>query len=122
MKIWLDDVRSMPAGFTHWCRTAAEAIALLATGQVTVIDFDHDLWDNNPNGETGATVANWIEREAFKGNLPPLSWGIHSSNPAGRKNIILAMLKAEVFWEQHQWSFETRTKETQNAKIYLLCT
>ena len=115
MRIWLDDIRPMPAGFTHWARTAAQAIEWLMTGTVEAISFDHDLWPNrefpNEKEETGYTVAQFIEIGAFQGDLPPLNWGVHSSNPAGRQNIIAAMLQAEKFWQGHKWSFETRKRD-----------
>lgn len=43
MKVWLDDIRKMPARFDRHVKTAQEAIELLETGLVTFISFDHDL-------------------------------------------------------------------------------
>jgi len=44
MKVFLDDERATPEGWTRvfW---PAEAIALLPTGEVTEISLDHDLGD-----------------------------------------------------------------------------
>jgi hypothetical protein len=59
MKVWLDDLRPMPAGF------------------------------DDPENGTGYEVAKWIEEHAFRwsqgepGGLPPLEWRIHSRNPVG---------------------------------------
>ncbi len=55
MKLWLDDVRP-PArygclGF-HWAKTFDEAIAALATGDVTFASLDHDL-------SIKATMGDW---------------------------------------------------------------
>ena len=42
-RVWLDDIRPMPAGFGVHARTAAEAVALLRQGGVSLISLDHDL-------------------------------------------------------------------------------
>jgi hypothetical protein len=47
MNIWLDDERPMPAGFDVHVKTAKDAIALLAQGNVTLISLDHDLGEGN---------------------------------------------------------------------------
>jgi hypothetical protein len=106
ISIWLDDERdpndhgiqedfhSFP-GMT-WAKTATEAIELLKTGKVEYISFDHDL--GSMQAGTGMDVAKWIEEQAFHGNIPKLSWTVHSYNPIGSKNIIRAMKKAEEFW------------------------
>lgn len=95
MKLYLDDVRSTPAGWTR-AYTAKEAIAYLETGKVTDISFDHDLGPEEAG--TGYQVANWIEEQAYLGKLPPLGWGVHSANPVGYQNISRAMESAERFW------------------------
>src|ERR1039457_6428007 len=56
MKLWLDDVRHPWAhgclGWT-WAKTAEEAIAALAAGQVTQASLDHDLhWEPYPGSGT----------------------------------------------------------------------
>ena len=90
MFIYLDDIREPPVGAVL-CRTAREAIALIDTGKVTLISFDHDLGE----GLTGYDVAKHIEElvEARKILMP--DWRIHSSNPVGRNNIEAAMRSAE---------------------------
>ena len=42
VKLWLDDVRPAPLGWT-WCKTVAAAQALLMTGSVEEASLDHDL-------------------------------------------------------------------------------
>ena len=64
MKVWLDDLRPMPAGYDVHARTAAEGIALLTADCVTLISLDHDLGDE-ANG-AGYEVARWIEEAAFR--------------------------------------------------------
>jgi hypothetical protein len=82
-------------GFTHWCKTADEAIQLLSTGEVEFISFDHDLGADE-NG-TGYGVACCIEMHIAQNLIPMPQWAVHSANPVGRKNIERAMTKAEMF-------------------------
>ncbi len=99
MRVWLDDVRVMPAqSFTVHVTTAAEAIDLLATGRVEAISLDHDL--GPAEAGTGYDVAKYIEENAYHGRLPKLEWAIHSANAVGRKNMERALLRAEQFWLQ----------------------
>lgn len=104
MRLWVDDLRPMPPDFDRYARTAAEAIELLAAGAVTHISLDHDLGDEC-NG-TGYEVARWVERKAFEWSqgeadgLPPLTWAIHSQNPVGVGNMLLALRNADRFWSR----------------------
>ncbi|MFA5071237.1 MAG: cyclic-phosphate processing receiver domain-containing protein [Candidatus Pacearchaeota archaeon] len=111
IRIWLDDVRSIPThptytaiGFTHICKNYEEAISLLETGDVVYLDFDHDLGE----GLSGYDVACWIEKAAFEKRIQKLEWSVHSQNPTGARNIVRAMQKAEKYWEsvdfdQKEW-------------------
>ena len=94
MKIWLDDIRSMPEGFDIWCKTAEHAISMIAMAKVDYISFDHDLGD----GKTGYDVAKWIEERTFDGWNFSMKWDIHSSNSVGRRNIEMAMNNASKYW------------------------
>lgn len=98
MRIWLDDERAMPQGFDIHLRTAAEAIALLAKGGISLISLDHDLGDG---GGTGYEVACYIEQAAFEGTLPPLEVAIHSANPVGRERMQQAVHNAFKHWDAH---------------------
>lgn len=42
MKLWHDDIRRPPAGWT-WARTNGEALELLRSGTVVEASLDHDL-------------------------------------------------------------------------------
>jgi len=95
MRVWLDDKRPMPDGFDVWVKTAEQATALIETGKVSHIDFDNDLGLNN---NTGYAVALYIEQLAYDHKLTPFTWEVHTSNPAGRKNITAAMESADRFW------------------------
>ncbi|MGO9837683.1 MAG: YpsA SLOG family protein [Polyangiaceae bacterium] len=85
IRVWLDDVRPAPAGWTH-AKTARETIALLAAGGVVEISLDHDLGDEATCG-TGYEVACWIEEAvATRGFVPP-AIRIHSANVVGRERM-----------------------------------
>jgi len=94
MKLWLDDtrdpVRCGRIGWT-WVKTADEAIALLATGQVRKASLDHDLSIaatlGNPAADerTGYTVVCWMEQNNM---WPPEGVETHSMNPVGRRRMI----------------------------------
>lgn len=109
MKLWLDDERSPKdpyiqewfgaVGDEVWVKTANDAIHLLKTGQVVYISFDHDL--GNGAGD-GSQVADWIEEQAFNGNIPRLEWAVHSKNQVGAKAITAAMMNADRFWDKHE--------------------
>jgi hypothetical protein len=96
MRLFVDDVRSMPAGFDRVVRTSAEAIALLKTGKVTFLSLDHDLGSE----DTGYAVALFIERAAALRELGRLDWRVHSANPVGASRIRQALECAERFWIQ----------------------
>ncbi len=119
IKLYLDDVRKTPEGFTHSAYTAQHAITYLKTGCVEFISLDHDLGDDcefctvrDTKGryqgacciqsvcsctchQTGYDVAKWIE-EAVHFNLIAMpKWACHSANPAGKRNIEATMQSAE---------------------------
>ena len=96
MKIWLDDIRPIPASFTHWAKTAKEAIVYLMTGECEAISLDHDLGEDSAG--TGYNVALWIEQAAHSGAINPLLWTIHSANPIGRARMLAALNNANRYW------------------------
>ena len=61
MKLWVDDEREAPEGWT-WVRTSEEAITHLANRMVTEMSLDYTL-ANKPNGDwdDGAQVLAWLE-------------------------------------------------------------
>ena len=92
MKLWLDDIRDPAAngcvGFS-WVKTAADAIAALATGEVTFASLDHDLsveatLGNWRNEITGYDVVCWMEEN---GVWPRDGVRVHSMNPVGRRRM-----------------------------------
>lgn len=90
MKLYLDDQRPCPVGWTL-ARTAAQAIGLLKTGRVTHASLDHDLkLEHYPenmggkaldDGETGMAVVLWMQANDV---WPAGGVKVHSLNPTGR--------------------------------------
>ncbi len=81
MRVYLDDERATPDGWTrvYW---PDEAIALLETGNVAEISLDHDLGDDERG--TGYDVIAWIEEAVVTRGFVPPSMRVHSANPAAR--------------------------------------
>jgi len=74
MKLWVDDLRTPPEGWT-WAKTSAEAIAALAEHAVTELSLDHDLGGD----DTARPVVLWMcEHEVW-----PSAISVHSANPVG---------------------------------------
>jgi hypothetical protein len=93
MKVYLDDERPTPPGWTR-AYTSHEAIALLSTGQVTIISLDHDL--GPPEAGTGYDVCLWLEEQVILNGFTPPEVRIHSANPVGRQrmqNAVKALLQ-----------------------------
>ncbi len=81
MKIFLDDEREAPEGWTR-VRWPEEVIELLKTGDVEEISLDHDLGDDERG--TGYDVILWIEEAVVvKGFVPP-KIKVHSANSSAR--------------------------------------
>jgi hypothetical protein len=84
MRLWLDDLRPAPEGWT-WVKSAAEAIRLLDAETVDEISLDHDLGDTGRPEMTGYDVALHLAQRAVEGKPVPRIVGIHTANPVGRE-------------------------------------
>lgn len=99
IRLWIDDERQMPEGFTHWAKTSQEAIDILdsirQSGDVlALVCFDHDLgysWeDGHPQLDGGVQddnsrpVVKWMHSV---GLYPELAI-VHSQNPIGAAWIV----------------------------------
>lgn len=84
MKLWLDDIRPAPAGFTHVHSWAELRQILEGTVIVEQISFDHDLGENEPTGYDIIKMyaANFMDKW-------PKQISCHSANPVGRDNILM---------------------------------
>ena len=82
MKIYMDDARDTPPGWTR-TYTIEETIEILKTRQVEFLSLDNDLGSEDPKTE-GWHVLDWIEEQVFHDNSFPIpKMTVHSSN-AGR--------------------------------------
>jgi hypothetical protein len=85
MRVYLDDERPPPAGWTG-VRWPDEVISLLQTGEVEELSLDHDLGDDTRG--TGYDVILWLEEQvALHGFRPPKSITIHSANAGARPKM-----------------------------------
>ena len=91
MKVFLDDERAVPPGWTG-VRWPDEAIRLLETGEVTEISLDHDLGEDSRG--TGYTVILWLEEAAARGFTPPVI-RVHTSNASARQKMLLGIQSIE---------------------------
>lgn len=84
MKLWIDDERPAPEGWTH-ARSAQEAMILLTDMKnwPTHISFDHDLGP----GLSGYDVACTVESMLYEEDLVIPVLTVHSANPVGRARI-----------------------------------
>ncbi len=86
MKIWVDDLRPVPAGY-EWAKSVNQAISLVekaeANGEtIEVLDLDHDLGDFYTDGGDAIKLLDWL---AERGTFYPVR--IHTANPVGRENM-----------------------------------
>lgn len=89
MKVFLDDERATPDGWTraYW---PDEVIALLKTGRVTELSLDHDL--GNDERGTGYTVLLWIEERVAIDGMSPPAIRVHSANSSARVKMEAAIV------------------------------
>ena len=88
MKIYLDDERHTPDGWTR-CYWPEEVIELLKTRTVTELSLDHDLGDDDHG--TGYDVLLWIEEQVVVSNFVPPTMSVHSANSSARKRMLAAI-------------------------------
>jgi hypothetical protein len=100
MKLWIDDLREPPDATWTWVKSSADALLCIKhfASDISEISFDHDLGGS----DTSMPVAREIEERAFRGRGDPVVWHVHSANPAGRKNLKMAMQSAERFWAKER--------------------
>jgi hypothetical protein len=78
MKLWVDDERPAPSGWTH-AHNYREATGYLYTGKVDTISLDHDLGED----KSGYDIAKFLVEQ----RIWPRIIYIHTMNPVGRDNI-----------------------------------
>ena len=88
MKLYLDDVRTPPEGWTL-VSNVKDMMFLTATENPTHISLDHDLGDADPD-HTGYDFMCWLEEAVFVGEYTKDDFPIitfHTDNPVGRANM-----------------------------------
>lgn len=95
MRLWIDDERPTPDGYTHTAATSADAITLLIEAAadrtpIELISFDHDLgypWEDGSSlldqgipGDTSRPVLLWM----IEHDIWPAEIRLHTANPVGR--------------------------------------
>lgn len=83
MKLWVDDLRPAPEGWT-WAKTSEVAITALALFMgtektITELSLDHDLGED----DTTLPVVDWMAEH----DLWPAIVRVHSMNPVGVANL-----------------------------------
>lgn len=87
MRIWLDDLRKMPDGYTHHAHSVEMAKILIGMAEkrgedIEVISCDHDLEYYECCGGDGIKLLDWL---VDRNTLYPIK--LHTSNPVGRANM-----------------------------------
>lgn len=88
MKLYLDDQRPAPEGWTL-VKTPEQAIEHLKSNRVTHLSVDHDL--GLSDDRTGYTVLLWIEERCFENAIAPPFITVHTANAGARRKMELAV-------------------------------
>jgi hypothetical protein len=94
-KIWLDDIRPAPPGWSRVDRVGVVKI-MLSHETVHVLSLDHDLGEGRP---TGYDLVKWM---AETGHWPIVGIQIHSANPVGVSNMKATI---ERYAPRHIWNW-----------------
>ena len=92
MKVYLDDERETPQGWTraYW---PDEVVTLLKQGGVEEVSLDHDLGDDDRG--TGYDVILWIEEAVVTAGFVPPKIKVHSANSSARQKMELGIRSIE---------------------------
>lgn len=85
-RIWLDDTRPPPPGYT-WVRTVNEVIDQIARGGVDEVSLDYNLTHSDPD-RYGVEVLHWFYDHGQDIPEPP-HFTVHSANPFGAAHMSL---------------------------------
>ena len=90
-KIWIDDIRPAPEGYT-WIKSVNDFMQWFGENggdRIAVIDIDHDAGDYRPEGGDYIRVLDYLE---FMG-VTDLTVRLHSANPVGVRNMRNIIMK-----------------------------
>ena len=93
MKLYLDDQRPAPEGWTR-VQTPEDAIELLKANRLTHLSLDHDLGLSDER--TGYAVLLWIEQQVVENGFLPPHITIHSANAGARARMDAAVESIEM--------------------------
>ncbi len=89
MRLYLDDIRPTPEGFSHTVRSYEDFVYFIKTrGLPSFISFDNDLGcdENEVVLPDGYACAKWLVYESEL-DLTALNFKVHSANPVARVQI-----------------------------------
>lgn len=86
MKLWIDDIRKAPPGYTH-IRSVNQAktyilLDMSNEDKIELIDIDHDAGVFEEDGGDYINLLNWLEENEMSYPIR-----IHTANPVGRENM-----------------------------------
>lgn len=92
LTIWVDDIRPVPANYTHWCKSVDECINLISKAKlanipIDVIDLDHDAGDYAEHGGDYIRLLDWLEATKLNDDNHT-AFRIHTMNPVGKQQMI----------------------------------
>lgn len=98
MKLWVDDIRPMPVGYTHHAHSVDAAIMMIDTAEelgdpIELIDLDHDAGEY---AQYGGDFINILDYLAVAGHSYPIR--LHTMNPVGRANM-------EAIIKRNRWKY-----------------
>ena len=94
IKIWVDDERPAPEGYTFECKTVWETIMAIVVSSYSIdhedimLDLDHDAGEYSRYGGDYINILNFLEYidQRAEGDDQILVH-LHSANPVGVKNM-----------------------------------
>jgi hypothetical protein len=90
MKLWIDDVRPTPEGYTGFMTTNAALRAIrLHYKNIELIDLDHDAGDCAKEGGDYINILREMHRLTIvhKMDFSHIKFRLHSMNPVGVQNM-----------------------------------
>lgn len=97
MKLWIDDTRPAPEGYT-WCKSTLNALYTIyhAAEDIVEINLDHDAGDYFKEGGDFIEILKELERlchrpgakgELWRSRCSYFTFVLHSANPVGVQNM-----------------------------------